>query len=122
MKTTHVIGLISKIRSKVNRLIICELEKNGLKGIAPSHGSIFAELYRSGDLSMNQIAASIYKDKSTVTALIDKLEARGYVKRCDHGSCNRTTVIRLTEKGKKFEPVFDEISKKLLNTIYKGFT
>jgi len=122
MKTNHIVSLISKIRDKANKLIVSELEKNGIKGIAPSHGSIFVALYKHTHLSMKQVADFIHKDKSTVTALIDKLESLGYVKRCGHETCNRTTMIELTLKGKKLEHVFTKISKKLMDTVYNGFT
>ncbi len=70
---------------------------------------------------MRQVADCIHKHKSTVTALIDKLEASGYVKRRGHETCGRTTMIELSGKGKKLEPVFKKISEKLLGTAYKGF-
>ncbi len=40
MKTSHVISLVSKVRDKANKMIVSELNANGIKGIVPSHGSI----------------------------------------------------------------------------------
>jgi DNA-binding MarR family transcriptional regulator len=121
MKTSHIITLVSRIRDKANKLIVSELEKSGIKGIAPSHGSIFVALYKHTHLSMKQVADFIHKDKSTVTALIDKLESLGYVKRCGHETCNRTTMIELTPKGKKLEHIITKISQTLLDSVYNGF-
>jgi DNA-binding MarR family transcriptional regulator len=122
MNTGHVISLVSKIREKANKLIVAELKKHGIEGIAPSHGSIFAMLYKNGPSSMTQIADCIHKDKSTVTALIDKLENLGYAKRCEHETCQRTTMIELTEKGRILESAFVEISDTLLKIVYRDFS
>jgi DNA-binding MarR family transcriptional regulator len=122
MQTEHIIALISKIRDKAHRVILHALKEQGISGIAPSHGDIFVALFTQGPLTMKQIAEVIHKDKSTVTALIDKLEDQGYLKRCGHASCGRTTVIELAPKGKALEPVFKEISERLLSKVYSGFS
>jgi DNA-binding MarR family transcriptional regulator len=81
MKTDHVIALISTIRDKANKLINNELRTRHLRGLAPSHGTILFELFHSETIPMKEVAKRINRDKSTVTALINKLLALGYVRR-----------------------------------------
>ena len=120
MKTDHVIVLISTIRDKANKLIDKELRSRNISGLAPSHGAILFELFRSETVSMMEIAKRINRDKSTVTALVKKLIDLGYVERVKDPNDSRVTLVELTKKGRELKPDFDEISKILLERIYKS--
>ena len=71
---------------------------------------------------MKEIADKIHRTKPNVTVLVNKLERLGYVKREDSKTDSRYTYIVLTQKGKKFEPVFKKISISLNNKIYKNLS
>jgi DNA-binding MarR family transcriptional regulator len=75
MKNSNtIISTIAKLHNSANKLIIEELKKYNLEGLAPSHGDILVLLYEKEEgIPMNKISASINKDKSTITALINKL-------------------------------------------------
>ncbi len=117
-----VVSLIARIRRKGNKLIIKELKKHNIKGLDTSHGDIIGALFMKNVLTMNELANIIEKDKSTVTALINKLANLGYVERVKSEIDNRVTFITLTKKSKALWPVFMNISEKLLSTVYKGFS
>lgn len=119
MKTSDVISLISKIRQKVNSLIEAEMAAGGMEGIAVSHGDIIFSLLRKQKMTMAEIAAKISKDKSTVTALIDKLVRLGYVKKERDSEDTRVVYVMLTDKGRALEPVFESISVKVLEVFYQ---
>jgi DNA-binding MarR family transcriptional regulator len=120
MKTDHVIVLISTIRDKANKLIGRELRSRSIHGLAPSHGAILFELFQSESVSMMEIAKRINRDKSTVTALVKKLIDLGYVERVKDPNDSRVTLVELTKKGRELKPDFDEISKMLLERVYKS--
>lgn len=120
MKTRDAISLISKIREKVNRLIEAEMSQNGLDGIVTSHGDIIYALFNKSRMTMAEIANKIGRDKSTVTALIDKLVKLEYVVKERDTQDTRVVYVALTEKGKELEPIFEEISAKVLETFYLG--
>lgn len=117
-----VISLIARIRRKANRLIIRELRKNHVKDLDTSHGDIIGAIFARNALSMNELAAIIEKDKSTVTALVNKLVRLGYVERIKSDADSRVIFITLTKKSKALWPIFERISATLLSTIYKGFS
>ena len=116
------LSLISKIYEKGNRFIIEELEKNGAKGLVPSHGDILACLYQYNKMTMKDIADKIHRTRPTVTVLAAKLEKLGYIKREVSDSDNRYTYISLTKKGNDFKPVFEKISNDLNNMLYKNLS
>lgn len=118
MKTNDVISLISKIREKINRLIITEMEQNGIEGIVTSHGDIINALYNKPRMTMAEIAEKIGKDKSTVTALIDKLVKLEYVTKIRDTEDTRVVYVELTGKGNELKPIFEAISEKLLSAFY----
>lgn len=120
MKTRDAISLISKIREKVNRLIEAEMSQNGLHGIVTSHGDIIYALLNKPRMTMAEIANKIGRDKSTVTALIDKLVKLGYVVKERDTQDTRVVYVALTSKGDELEPRFEAISTKVLDIFYLG--
>jgi DNA-binding MarR family transcriptional regulator len=122
MKTDHIVQLISSIRAKAYKFIIEELKVNHINGIIPSHGGILSSLFKDEKLPMKSLAVRIDRDKSTVTTLVQKLIELGYVKIVKEESDQRVNYVVLTKKGKELEPIFNEISKKLIQKVYKGIT
>lgn len=122
MKPEEIIGLVSTIREKANRRIIQDLKREGIEGLAPSHGAILGMLYRHGTVPMTELAKRIHRDNSTVTTLIEKLAALGYVSKAKDPNDRRITNICLTDKGKVFQPRFEAISRTLLARLYQGFS
>lgn len=122
MTPENVISLISKIRTKVNRQIELEMSRHGMKGIATSHGDILYALFQKQRMSMAELAGKIGKDKSTVTALVKKLENMGYVRKERSAEDTRIFYVTLTVKGESLKPVFDEISDDIIKKFYKGIS
>lgn len=119
-----IIATISNIQNNANKLIIEELKKHNLEGLAPSHGDILILLYKSEDgIPMNKITNAINKDKSTVTALVNKLEKMELLEKFKSQTDSRSTLVKLTKKGLDTKPiVMENISTKLLEITYKNFS
>lgn len=113
---------MGRIREKANDFIIGELDKLGLKGLAPSHGDILVTLFGHHELTMSEIANKINRDRSTVTALANKLLNLQYIATKKNPEDSRSSIIYLTQQGKELESSFKEISLKLLDIEYKGFS
>ena len=118
MKTRDAISLISKIRQKVNGFIVSEISKNGIDGIVVSHGDILYALFEKQKLTMAEIAQKIGKDKSTVTALVDKLVRLGYVTKERDAEDTRVVYVTLTPLGHELKPIFEAISREVLDVFY----
>jgi MarR family transcriptional regulator, organic hydroperoxide resistance regulator len=118
MSTKDVISLISKIREKTNRFIVSEMLKKGIDGIVTSHGDIINALFKKPKLTMAEIAERIGKDKSTVTALVDKLVRLGYVIKERDTEDTRVVYVALTHKGHELKPIFEAISSEILDIFY----
>ena len=58
-------------------------------------------LYFHGAQTMSELAATLHVQLSTMTGVIDQLEAKRLVVRVDHPSDRRSLHVKLTLKGKK---------------------
>lgn len=119
METKDIISLICKIRYKANRFIINEMDRYGMKGFATSHGDILCQLLKNEKLTMKELSEKVGKDKSTITALVNKLVDQGYVEKVRDEQDSRIVFVMLTEKGRGIGPVFNKISDELIKTVYK---
>jgi MarR family transcriptional regulator, organic hydroperoxide resistance regulator len=122
MDDRNIIAGISGIRNKANEFLVSELVREGLVDVAPSHGYILFTLFSHDGVSMKEITLRIKKRKNTVTVLIDKLRARGFIRKVADKSDRRTTRIFLTAKGKAMEESFKRISDTLIERAFLGFT
>lgn len=118
----NLVSLISGIREAANDLVLKELKAAGYGTIVPSHGDILYLLYNNEELSMHEIASEIHKTKATTTVLVDKLEAMGLVARIKSTKDSRCVLVRLTNEGKNFKPIFENISKTLNRKVYAGIS
>jgi DNA-binding MarR family transcriptional regulator len=120
MKKDHIIFLIGRIQYKANRFLSREMKAHSIKGLAPSHGEILGYLMARGPLPMSEIARIIDKDKSTITALVNKLIKLGYVEKRSDPADSRISLIALTRKGMALKPDFLLIAQKLRSHSYNG--
>jgi DNA-binding MarR family transcriptional regulator len=123
MNDKYIVHFISKTRKKMIKFIGNQLKEKGLDDLVPSYGNILTVLYdNDGKLSMKQIGKLVGKDKSTVTALVNKLLKLGYVQKEKCKKDNRITYIKLTEKSENIKDRFDEISKEVYLKAYNNFS
>ncbi len=122
MRSEDIISLVSRIREFANTFITDEMNKYGVEGLAVSHGDIIFSLLNNEKLTMKEIAEKIEKDKSTVTALVNKLIKQGYVEKTKDTLDNRVVFVTLTEKGKSLEFMFNKISEELISKVYEGIS
>jgi DNA-binding MarR family transcriptional regulator len=71
-----------------------------------------------GRASPNQLTAELGTDTAGMTRLVDRLEAKGLVRRARHPDDRRSVVIELTADGRallpKLPPVFGRVTSRLL--------
>lgn len=123
MNDKYIIYFVSRTKANMIKFIENRLKSNELDDLIPTHGNILTALYESdGRLTMKEIAKKIGKDKSTVTALVNKLIGLGYIKKDKCDIDKRVTYISLTDKAIDIKDKFDFISSQVKETAYKDFT
>jgi DNA-binding MarR family transcriptional regulator len=119
MNNTKVFYYCARLVDLGNKLIQERLQALGAEGLVPSHGDILMKLFHQGEGStMGEIASAIHRTRPTVTVLISKLNAKGYVKLVPDTADGRQMRVYLTDKGQALKPSFDEISTALYKLIH----
>ncbi len=90
--------------------------------MATSHANILFCLSVKKVMSLGELSEKINRDKSTTTILVRKLEQENYVKTQKAPSDSRKKTVSLTAEGEKFTRTTEELSKKLLEKSWQGFS
>jgi MarR family 2-MHQ and catechol resistance regulon transcriptional repressor len=78
-------------------------------GMCPSDFGVLEALLHRGQLSVKQLGAKVLLTSGSMTAAVDRLEARGLVTRHDDPDDRRSRIIHLTDTGRKLiEKMFAE--------------
>ncbi|WP_167881459.1 MarR family winged helix-turn-helix transcriptional regulator [Leptospira biflexa] len=97
-------------------------KKEGYEDITPPQGAVLCVLRNKTRETMTSISKQIYRDRSTVTQIVKKLEINGYVERDKNINDSRISEIFLTEKGKIARVAIIRSSRKMFSRIYKNTT
>ncbi len=68
-------------------------------------------LVHGGPVTLNELAALLYLDKSTASRVVDALERKGYVKRSRHPGDGRAVALSVAEPGRR---LFKRIEAEIL--------
>jgi DNA-binding MarR family transcriptional regulator len=69
--------------------------------VTPTQLSVLKLLQEVGDLSLGTLSKEIQSHNSTVTGIVDRMEAAGFVERTRSEDDRRVWMIRLTQQGRK---------------------
>ncbi len=123
MNDKYIVFFISRTKKKMISFLEKKLSENALDELIPSHGNVLTALYENnGKLTMKRIAEITGKDKSTITPLVKKLLALGYITKIKDEKDKRITYIILTPEGNRIKDKYERISHELNKTAYKGFS
>jgi DNA-binding MarR family transcriptional regulator len=70
-------------------------------GLSLPEGHLLCLLERSGPRHMSGLSAAVLRGPSTITALVDRLEAKGLVVRREERSNRRVRLVALTREGEE---------------------
>ena len=69
-------------------------------GLTQAEAHVLAYLARHPEAAINDLHTSFGHKRSTLTSILDRLEARGWVQRVPHPSSRRLVAVELTEAGR----------------------
>lgn len=91
------------------------------EGYSRQHGEILKYLKQHGKSKMTDIGKELMVTKSYVTALVDKLESNGLIRREQDEKDRRSILIGLTEEGEEvfrcYRKVFNEIISNRMSQV-----
>ena len=69
------------------------------RGLTPARAEVLFALHQQGAMVQRELSETLHCTPRHVTALIDALEAQGWVTRTPHPTDRRATLVTLTGKG-----------------------
>ncbi|HRO70328.1 MAG TPA: MarR family transcriptional regulator [Chitinophagaceae bacterium] len=110
--------LYSFVTGKASTAIARRLQKkfnNADLNITIEQWSVLYHLWKEDGLSQQQLCNATFRDKPSITRLVDNLEKLNLVKRVPSDSDRRINLIYLTKNAQKLEEETMQIADEILN-------
>ena len=114
--------LISRIKQTGTRLFDRMLAEADIDAFNGAQGRILYVLWQRDGITISQLSAKTSLANTTLTSMLDRLEAGGLVTRTPAPGDRRALLICLTEKAKSLQSDYDRLSQQMNALYYKGFS
>lgn len=115
--------LYSFITGKASTAIARRLQKKfnqaGLS-LTIEQWSVLYHLWKQDGLSQQQLCEATYRDKPSITRLIDNLEKAGLVKRMADKTDRRKNLVFISKQAEKLQETTMEMASDTLNEALRG--
>ena len=117
--------LYSFITGKASTAVARRLQKNfkdaGIE-ITIEQWSVLYHLWKQDGRSQQQLCEATFRDKPSITRLVDNLEKSKLVKRVASKNDRRSNIIFLTKEAKNQEQKTMDVANRTLNEALEGVT
>jgi DNA-binding MarR family transcriptional regulator len=114
--------LIGKIKQIQGRVFEKLLSSHGIDQFNGAQGRILFVLWGHDDIPISELAEKTGLAKTTLTSMLDRLEASGHVQRVFDPGDRRRVNIRLTDEARGLSDSYDAASRQMSEIFYEGFT
>lgn len=108
-----------KVSMAINRKMYRNFKKNGLD-ITPEQWTVLSFLWREDGVSQQTLCDATFKDKPSMTRLVDNLSKLELVERRSTPSDRRSNQIYLTEKGINIKEKANEAVNETMRYAFAG--
>lgn len=112
---------MSQIRHLSGRTWEKMLKDSGVDVFNGAQGRILYVLWEHGQLTISEIGKLTSLAKTTLTSMLDRMEAGGLIKRVPDRFNRRQIFILITEKARGYRGKYDELSERMNDIFYAGF-
>ena len=118
-KTGFLISQIKQVQARVFQRLLLDL---GIEEFNGPQGHILYVLWQKDEVPIVELSQKTGLAKNTLTAMLGRMEEAGLIERKDSPSDKRQSLIVLTKKAKKLQGKYDEVSQKMNEIFYQGFS
>ena len=111
--------LNGKVSAAINRKLYRNFRQNGLE-ISPEQWTVLIFLWEKDGVTQQELCNATFKDKPSMTRLIDNMERQHLVVRISDKKDRRTNLIHLTKDGKELEEKARVIAGQTLKEALHG--
>lgn len=114
--------LISKIKQIQGRVFEKLLAEHGISEFNGAQGRILFVLWERDSITISELSEKTGLAKTTLTAMLDRLEKMGHIKRTSDPADRRALKIVLTPKTRELKDKYDTVSAEMNEIFYGGFS
>jgi DNA-binding MarR family transcriptional regulator len=114
--------LITQIKQVQNRAFDTLLREYGIDEFNGAQGRILYVLWQEDNLAIVELSRRTALAKTTLTSMIDRMEAGGFLHRTYDKADRRIIRIVLTDKAKALNDKYNEVSDKMIQLFYRNFS
>ena len=111
--------LNGKVSAAINRKLYRNFRLNGLE-MTPEQWTVMIYLWEKDGVSQQELCNATFKDKPSMTRLIDNMERQHLMVRISDKKDRRNNLIHLTKTGKDIEPQARIVVSKTLKEALQG--
>lgn len=90
------------------------------EGFTPRQLEYIDTIHRLGNPNLGEIARALNLSKPSVTAIVEKLAAKGYIQKFQSDEDRRSFHVHLSAKGKKLVEIHNETHQKIADLFRKN--
>lgn len=113
--------LNGKVSAAINRRLIRNFRESALD-ITPEQWTVLLFLWEKDGVSQQELCNATFKDKPSMTRLIDNMERQNLVVRIASKSDRRTNLVYLTRQGRELEDRTRMVANRTLKEALAGLT
>lgn len=113
--------LIARIHQKSGRIFNRILSAENMEQFNSAQGRILFVLWQQDDIPIQILSERTGLGKSTLTSMLDRLEADGLVTRVPSKEDRRSIIISLTPKSRALQSAYETVSNEMNRIFYQGF-
>ena len=115
----NIVSQIKRISDRIFERILSEKNIDAFNG---AQGRILYVLWQTEHISLRELSDKTGLAATTLTSMIDRMESTKLVSRISDKGDRRKTLITLTEQAKLLQPDYMEVSARMTNIFYAGFS
>jgi DNA-binding MarR family transcriptional regulator len=112
--------LVSKVHRLSGRIFSRMLKEHEIE-INPAQGRIMFVLWNDDGLPIVELARRTGLGKSTLTSMLDRLEAAGYLTRERSADDRRVQIVKRTDKDRAMQQTYERVSQQMSRVYCAGF-
>ena len=113
--------LNGKVSAAINRKLFRNFRMNGVD-ITPEQWTVLLFLWEKDGVTQQELCNATYRDKPSMTRLIDNMERLHLVVRISDKKDRRINLIHLTKDGRDLETMARPVANQTLKEALKGVT
>lgn len=122
MRISRCGDLISQIKHVGGRVFEHLLQQSGVEAFNGPQGRILDALWQSDGSASREVSQRTGLAPSTLTSMLDRMEATGLLRRQSDPDDRRITRLYLTEQAQALKSRYEAVSGQMTEVYFRGFS